>query len=61
MNKFNHQHLYELNYKINCLAMAIVNHTNEINGVGIETRQKNNDICFNFAVKKIEEFLFNTK
>ena len=46
-----------MEYKINCLAMAIVNNTNEINGASVETRQKNNDKCFDFAVEKIKEFL----
>lgn len=45
------------NYIIDCLAMAIVNNTNEVNGVSAETRQKNNDQCFDFAVKKINTFL----
>lgn len=44
-------------YEINCLAMAIVNRTNEINGVDVETRQKSNEACFDFAVKKIRDFL----
>lgn len=47
----------KLEHEINCLAMAIVNHANEINAVDVETRQKNNDMCFDFAVEKIKEFL----
>jgi len=43
-------------YEINCLAMAIVNMTNGINNVDVAIRQRNNDICFDFAVKKIKEF-----
>ena len=44
-------------YLINCLAMSIVNFTNEINEVNIKTRQKNNDECFDFAIRKIKEYL----
>ena len=44
-------------YEINCLAMAIVNHTNEMNKVDVKTRQENNDKCFDFAVEKIKEAL----
>lgn len=47
----------QLDYRTNCLAMAIVNHTNETNAVDVETRQKNNDMCFDFAVNKIKEFI----
>lgn len=47
----------ELIYKIECLAMSIINNTNEINKVSIKDRQLNNDKCFDFAVKKIREFL----
>ena len=44
-------------YLITCLAMSIVNFTNEKNNASVETRQKNNDECFDFAVEKIEEFI----
>jgi hypothetical protein len=44
-------------YDINCLAMAIVNQTNESNFVNSDQRQLTNDDNFDFAVKKIEEFL----
>ena len=37
--------------------MSIVNFTNEKNKASVETRQKNNDECFDFAVEKIEEFI----
>lgn len=47
------------NYNIECLAMAIVNYTNEINSVPLEVRQENNDECFDFAIEKIREFLEN--
>lgn len=43
--------------KLNCAAMAIVNHTNEINGVDVTTRQTNNDKCFDFAVEKIKKVI----
>lgn len=42
--------------KIECLAMSIVNYTNEINGVDSETRQKNNSKCCDYAIKRIKEF-----
>lgn len=42
---------------IEMLAMAIVNFTNETNGVNVETRQKNNDKCFDYTYKKIIDFL----
>ena len=44
-------------YLTTCLAMSIVNFTNEKNKASVETRQKNNDECFDFAVEKIEEFI----
>lgn len=44
-------------YKINCLAMSIVNFTNETNYVPPKTRQKNNDRCYDFASEKIKENL----
>ena len=44
-------------YLITCLAMSIVNFTNEKNNASVEIRQKNNDECFDFAVGKIEEFI----
>ena len=44
-------------YDIECLAMAIVNHINEINGVSAKTRQDNNDKCFDYARDKIEEYI----
>lgn len=44
-------------YLTTCLAMSIVNFTNEKNNASVETRQKNNDECFDFAVEKIEEFI----
>lgn len=47
----------KLEYEINCLAMAIVNYANKTNAVDVKTRQENNDICFDFAVEKIKEFL----
>ena len=43
------------------ISMAIVNYTNEINGVSVETRQKNNDKCFDFAIKKLKEHEFTCK
>jgi hypothetical protein len=46
-----------MEYEIECLAMAIVNYTNEKNEVSVGLRQKNNDECFDFAVEKIKEFL----
>ena len=45
--------------QVEMLAMEIVNSTNEINGVPVETRQKNNDECFNIAIRKISRFLYN--
>jgi hypothetical protein len=39
------------------LAMSIVNYTNKINNVSVKVRQKNNDNCFDFAKKSIEEFI----
>lgn len=44
---------------IDCLAMSIVNFTNEKNNVSVDLRQKNNDECFDFAIKKIQENLVN--
>lgn len=44
-------------YEMQCLAMAIVNYTNEINGVPINIRQLNNDECFDFAIKEIEAYV----
>lgn len=44
-------------YDINCLAMAIVNYTNEVNEVDAKTRQANNDKCFDYACDKIREFI----
>jgi hypothetical protein len=44
---------------IKCLAMAIVNKTNESNNVDVQQRQLTNDSNFDFAVEKIEEFLKN--
>jgi hypothetical protein len=46
-----------LNYEIECLAMAIVNYTNETNSVETIVRQENNDECFDYAVGKIKNFL----
>ncbi len=46
-----------LEYEVNCLAMAIVNHTNENTGVSVEVRQNTNNHNFDFAVNKIKEFL----
>ena len=37
--------------------MSIVNFINEKNNASVETRQKNNDECFDFAIEKIEEFI----
>jgi hypothetical protein len=47
----------KLKFKVTYLAMAIVNHTNEVNGISVEQRQKTNDECFDFGIKKIREFL----
>lgn len=47
------------NYYITCLAMDIVNRTNEVNGASVEIRQKNNDQCTDYAVEKISEFIKN--
>jgi hypothetical protein len=44
-------------YDINCLAMAIVNHTNEVNKVSVDIRQANNDKCFDFVEEKIKDYL----
>ena len=46
-----------MDYEIECIAMAIVNYTNEINEVPVDIRQKNNDKCFDFAVEKIKEIV----
>jgi hypothetical protein len=48
-----------LEYEINCLAMSIVNYTNETNSIDVYTRQKTNDHCTDYAVNKIKEFLNN--
>lgn len=44
-------------YEINCVAMAIVNFTNETNGVDVSIRQANNEKCFDFAVEKIKDYV----
>jgi hypothetical protein len=44
-------------YQITCLAMAIINNTNDTAGVSVEERQLTNDANFDFAVEKIKDFL----
>ncbi|WP_333638533.1 hypothetical protein [Tissierella praeacuta] len=46
-------------HDIECLAMAIVNHTNEINNVDVDVdiRQRNNDLCFDYARDKIKDYI----
>jgi hypothetical protein len=39
------------------IAMAIVNHTNEMNNVPTDLRQKNNDKCFDYAIEQIEFYI----
>lgn len=48
-----------LDYEINCIAMSIVNYINEINNVSVDTRQKNNDECFDYVVMRIKEKIEN--
>jgi hypothetical protein len=49
---------YDLEYAIDCVGMAIVNYSNEINKVSVKQRQETNDECFNYAKDKIKEFVF---
>jgi hypothetical protein len=42
--------------KLECYAMAIVNFINETNNVDVETRQRNNDVCFDYVRNKLMEF-----
>ena len=44
-------------YNLECLAMAIVNHTNDQTGASVETRQITNDKNFDYAIKTIKVFL----
>ena len=44
-------------YEMACIAMAIDNHTNEVNEVPVNIRQLNNDKCFDFAIKQIEDYI----
>lgn len=46
-------------YDIECVAMAIVNHTNEINNVDVDIRQRNNDLCFDYARDKIKDYIIS--
>nr|DAT54027.1 MAG TPA: hypothetical protein [Caudoviricetes sp.] len=39
--------------------MAIVNHTNEINNVDVDIRQRNNDLCFDYARDKIKDYIIS--
>lgn len=48
-------------YELNCVAMAIVNFTNETNGVEVPTRQANNDKCYDFAVEKLKSICENAR
>jgi len=45
-----------IRYEILCIAMAIVNQTNETVGTNVKLRQETNDTNFDFAVKVMERF-----
>jgi len=51
--------VFEEYKNIEILAMSIINHTNEVNGVSVKVRQENNDKCFDFAVDRIMDFLLD--
>lgn len=44
-------------YNISCLAMSIVNFINETNGVDVCVRQSTNDICFDYVIERVKEFI----